>query len=55
MTVDKLAQFSRQRYVNLETYRRNGQGVRTPLWFVEDRGVLYMLTGTKYMVIAVHL
>ena len=44
MTDDKLAQFSAQRYVNLETYRRNGEGVRTPLWFVEDSGVLYMRT-----------
>ena len=42
--MDKLERFSRQRYVNLETYRRNGQGVRTPLWFVEDSGVLYMRT-----------
>jgi PPOX class probable F420-dependent enzyme len=44
MTENKLAQFSAQRYVNLETYRKNGQGVRTPLWFVEERGVLYMRT-----------
>jgi PPOX class probable F420-dependent enzyme len=42
--VDKLERFSRQRYVNLETYRKSGQGVRTPLWFVEDSGVLYMRT-----------
>jgi len=44
MTTDRLAQFLEQQYVNLETYRRNGQGVRTPLWFIEDRGVLYMRT-----------
>ena len=44
MSDDRLAQFSAQRYVNLETYRRNGEGVRTPLWFVEDSGVLYMRT-----------
>jgi PPOX class probable F420-dependent enzyme len=44
MTEDKLTQFSAQRYVNLETYRKNGQSVRTPLWFVEQRGVLYMRT-----------
>jgi hypothetical protein len=41
---DRLAQFSSRRYVNLETYRKNGQAVRTPLWFVEDGGVLYMRT-----------
>jgi len=44
VSVDKLAQFSNQQYVNLETYRKSGQAVRTPLWFVEDHGVLYMRT-----------
>jgi|SRR5688572_32025586 len=44
MDHDKLAQFSDQKYLNLESYRRNGQGVRTPLWFVEDNGVLYFYT-----------
>lgn len=44
MSNDRLAQFSAQRYVNLETYRKSGQGVRTPLWFIEQQGVLYMRT-----------
>jgi PPOX class probable F420-dependent enzyme len=44
MSDDRLAQFSNRRYVNLETYRKNGQAVRTPLWFVDDGGVLYMRT-----------
>jgi len=44
MTDDRLAQFSVQHYVNLETYRKSGQGVRTPLWFIEQQGVLYMRT-----------
>jgi PPOX class probable F420-dependent enzyme len=44
MSDDRLAQFSAQRYVNLETYRKSGQGVRTPLWFIEQQGVLYMRT-----------
>jgi len=30
--------------LNLESYRRDGQGVRTPLWFVEDGGALYFYT-----------
>ena len=42
--MDKLAQFANQKYLNLESYRKNGQGVRTPLWFVEDDGVLYFYT-----------
>jgi uncharacterized protein len=24
------------KYLNLETFRKNGQGVRTPVWFAED-------------------
>ena len=44
MGADSFAQFSKQSYVNLETYRKTGQAVRTPLWFVEDHGVLYMRT-----------
>jgi uncharacterized protein len=44
MSNDKLAQFANQKYLNLESYRRNGQGVRTPLWFAEDNGALYFYT-----------
>lgn len=41
---DKLDQFAKQRYLNLETYRKSGTPVATPVWFVEDRGVLYVYT-----------
>jgi hypothetical protein len=44
MSNDKLAQFANQKYLNLESYRRDGQAVRTPLWFVEENGVLYFYT-----------
>ena len=37
-----------EKYINLETYRRNGRRVRTPVWFVEsgsgDSSVLYVRT-----------
>ena len=36
-----LQAFRDQRYISLETYRRSGQPVRTPVWFVEDAGRLY--------------
>ena len=36
-----------RRCLNLETYRRNGEGGRTPLWFVEEDGVLYSETRSK--------
>ena len=40
-----LQQFENQAYMNLETYRKNGEGVKTPLWFVQDGSVLYVRTG----------
>lgn len=37
-----------EKYINLETYRKNGRGVRTPVWFVESGGgdgsILYVRT-----------
>jgi uncharacterized protein len=37
-----LAQFTGKRYLNLESYRKSGAAVRTPLWFAEADGVLYV-------------
>ena len=31
-----IAQFARARYLNLETFRKTGVGVRTPVWFVQN-------------------
>jgi len=44
MSHPNLAQFAGQNYLNLESYRKNGQPVRTPLWFAEERGVIYVYT-----------
>ncbi|MGC2109658.1 MAG: pyridoxamine 5'-phosphate oxidase family protein [Candidatus Korobacteraceae bacterium] len=35
---DPIAQFADAKYLNLETFRKNGVGVRTPVWFAEDWG-----------------
>jgi len=40
----ELQQFTKQSYLNLETFRKNGEGVKTPVWFWEDGGVLYVRT-----------
>ena len=40
-------QFENQNYLNIETFRRNGQGVRTPVWFVEDGGEIFIRTGAN--------
>ena len=36
MNAGKLAAFAVGKYLNLETYRRTGVPVRTPVWFAED-------------------
>jgi PPOX class probable F420-dependent enzyme len=38
---DQLAQ---QQYLNLETFRRSGVGVRTPVWFVQEGDTLFVRT-----------
>ena len=40
-----LKQFENQAYMNLETYRKNGEGVKTPVWFVLDGSTFYVRTG----------
>lgn len=42
--MNPLDQFADQPYLNLETLRRNGQAVQTPVWFVQDGGTLYVRT-----------
>jgi PPOX class probable F420-dependent enzyme len=43
-----LLNLASEKYINLESYRKNGQGVRTPVWFVEsssgDTSILYVRT-----------
>ncbi len=37
-------QFKDQKYINLETFRKNGTGVKTPVWFVEENNAFYVWT-----------
>ena len=39
-----LASFEKQKYLNLETFRKSGEGVKTPVWFVQDGDVLFVRT-----------
>jgi hypothetical protein len=39
-----LDQFLDQKYINLETYRKNGQAVQTPVWFVMSDDLIYVIT-----------
>ncbi len=39
-----LAALDREAYLSLETFRRNGTGVKTPVWFAARNGRLYIFT-----------
>lgn len=34
----------RQQYMNLFTFRKSGEAVKTPVWFAERNGKLYVMT-----------
>lgn len=47
MTMEKpyaLSRFEGEKVISLETYRKNGDPVRTPVWFVKEDGVIYVHT-----------
>lgn len=37
-------QLSRQQYLNIETFRKSGLGVKTPVWFVQDGDTIFVRT-----------
>jgi len=41
MTHDATSRFAGHSYISLESFRKNGQGVATPVWFAEEGGILY--------------
>lgn len=41
------AEIHGQKYVDLATFRKNGAAIHTPVWFAEDNGRLYVMTGTR--------
>ncbi len=38
------SRFQSEKVISLETYRRNGEPVRTPVWFLEQDGIVYVHT-----------
>ena len=38
-------QLNRQQYLNIETFRKSGVGVKTPVWFVQDGDTIFVRTG----------
>lgn len=45
-TSAELAALAKERYVNLITFRKNGQPVSTPVWFAQRGNTLYVYTGS---------
>ncbi len=45
MGPDKLTLFDGENVISIETYRKNGQAVRTPVWFLKQEGILIVHTG----------
>ena len=43
----RFSDLSTAKYIVLETYRKTGKPVRTPVWFIEHDGTLYVRTGAR--------
>jgi len=41
------AGFAEQKYLNLETFKKNGDGVKTPVWFAADPSASLDSSGAK--------
>ena len=44
---DALVAIGREKYISLTTFRRNGEGVATPIWFAVDGHRLVAFTGAQ--------
>jgi len=42
-----MANFTGQKYISLETYKKTGEPVRTPVWFAMENDKLYFHTSHK--------
>ena len=45
--MNSLEQFFKKKYLNLETFHKNGKSVRTPVWFVPDGETIFINTGAN--------
>lgn len=46
VAADKLAELAKHKYIALETYRKSGQPVSTPVWFMIDNNLIYVVTSS---------
>ena len=42
--MESAKRFSNEKYISLESYRKNGEAVKSPVWVVEEGGVVYVRT-----------
>jgi len=42
--MNSLNEIESEKYISLETYRKNNQPVRTPVWFVIKNDLIYVVT-----------
>jgi uncharacterized protein len=42
MSGNRISQFEDEKYLNIETFRKSGAGVATPVWFAEEAGTFYI-------------
>ena len=47
MSNPSLTQFKGHQYINVETYRKTGEAVATPVWFIELDDKLFVRTGAQ--------
>jgi len=45
--MSNLNELESQKYISLETYKKNNQAVRTPVWFVFKNNLIYVVTRDK--------
>jgi PPOX class probable F420-dependent enzyme len=42
--MNKLEQFANQKFLNLETFRKSGESMKTPVWFTQEGETIYIRT-----------
>lgn len=47
MSAGRLEELTKHKYINLETYKKSGQPVRTPVWFMIDNNLVYVVTSAN--------
>lgn len=45
MSEKNIEQFENQEFINIESFRKDGSGKKTPVWVLKDANVLYIQTG----------